>query len=379
MNITKMKNPRFTVLAALILLALAIPLANARSWNDNQGNDNSNKMTGAVYIMTNDLAGNRVVRYDRAIDGSLAFSGKFSTGGLGATGLTGSNQGGLVLSSNGRTLLVVNAGSNDISIFQVHQNILSLTDKTSSHGIMPISLTLHNRLVYVLNAGGKDSVGNIAGYKLDSEGELTPIAGSVQPLSGITAPAQISFNPQGTVLVVTEKTTNKIDTYTVNGDGVASAPISHASSGNTPFGFAFSNRGTLIVSEAAGGTLSSYSVSNAGSLTTISGSVPDNQLAPCWVVVTENSKYAYTTNAHSGTISSYTVDRNGVIHLLQSIAATTGSGDIDMALTRNSGYLYVSIISSQSTQGYKVHDDGSLSWVTTITGVPAGVDGLAAD
>ena len=374
-----MKNPRFTVLAALILLALAIPLANARSWNDNQGNDNSNKMTGAVYIMTNDLAGNRVVRYDRAIDGSLAFSGKFSTGGLGATGLTGSNQGGLVLSSNGRTLLVVNAGSNDISIFQVHQNILSLTDKTSSHGIMPISLTLHNRLVYVLNAGGKDSVGNIAGYKLDSEGELTPIAGSVQPLSGITAPAQISFNPQGTVLVVTEKTTNKIDTYTVNGDGVASAPISHASSGNTPFGFAFSNRGTLIVSEAAGGTLSSYSVSNAGSLTTISGSVPDNQLAPCWVVVTENSKYAYTTNAHSGTISSYTVDRNGVIHLLQSIAATTGSGDIDMALTRNSGYLYVSIISSQSTQGYKVHDDGSLSWVTTITGVPAGADGLAAD
>jgi len=378
-NITKMKNPRFTVLAALILLALAIPLANARTWNDNQGNDNSNRTTGAVYIMTNDPAGNQVIRYDRANDGSLAFSGKFSTGGLGATGLTGSNQGGLVLSSNGRTLLVVNAGSNDISIFQVHQNILSLTDKTSSHGIMPISLTLHNRLVYVLNAGGKDSVGNIAGYKLDSEGELTPIAGSVQPLSGITAPAQISFNPQGTVLVVTEKTTNKIDTYTVNGDGVASAPISHASSGNTPFGFAFSNRGTLIVSEAAGGTLSSYSVSNAGSLTTISGSVPDNQLAPCWVVVTENSKYAYTTNAHSGTISSYTVDRNGVIHLLQSIAATTGSGDIDMALTRNSGYLYVSIISSQSTQGYKVHDDGSLSWVTTITGVPAGADGLAAD
>ena len=328
--------------------------------------------------MTNDPAGNQVIRYDRANDGSLAFSGKFSTGGLGATGLTGSNQGGLVLSSNGRTLLVVNAGSNDISIFQVHQNILSLTDKTSSHGIMPISLTLHNRLVYVLNAGGKDSVGNIAGYKLDSEGELTPIAGSVQPLSGITAPAQISFNPQGTVLVVTEKTTNKIDTYTVNGDGVASAPISHASSGNTPFGFAFSNRGALIVSEAAGGTLSSYSVSNAGSLTTLSSSIPDNQLAPCWVVVTGNSKYTYTTNAHSGTISSYTIDKNGTIHLLESITAITGSGDIDMALTQNSAYLYVAIISSHSIQGYRVHDDGSLSWVTTITGIPAGADGLAA-
>ena len=373
-----MKNPRFTILAAFILLALAIPLANARSLADNRGNENSKNTPGAVYIMTNDSTGNQVIRYDRANDGSLTFSGKFSTGGLGATGLTGSNQGGLILSNEGRTLLVVNAGSNDISIFQVDQNILSLTDRTSSHGIMPISLTIHDRLVYVLNAGGKDSVGNIAGYKLDREGELRAIAGSVQPLSGITAPAQISFNPQGTVLVVTEKTTNKIDTYTVN-DGVASAPIIHASSGNTPFGFAFSNRGALIVSEAAGGTLSSYSVSNAGSLTTLSSSIPDNQLAPCWVVVTGNSKYTYTTNAHSGTISSYTIDKNGTIHLLESITAITGSGDIDMALTQNSAYLYVAIISSHSIQGYRVYDDGSLSWVTTITGVPAGADGLAAN
>src|SRR5438445_3031100 len=158
--------------------------------------------------MTNDPAGNQVVRYDRASDGSLAFSGKFQTGGQGATGLAGSNQGGLILSNNGGTLLVVNAGSNDISIFQVHQNSLSLSGKTSSNGIMPISLTINDRLVYVLNSGGAGGKGNIAGYRLDKEGELSPIAGSVQPLSGITAPAQISFNPQGTVLVVTEKSTS---------------------------------------------------------------------------------------------------------------------------------------------------------------------------
>jgi len=379
-----MKNPRFTILAAFILLALAIPLANARSLADNRGNENSKNTPGAVYIMTNDSTGNQVIRYDRANDGSLTFSGKFSTGGLGATGLTGSNQGGIVLSNEGKTLLVVNAGSNDISIFQIQGNLLSLTDKSSSNGIMPISLTIHNQLVYVLNSGGANGKGNIAGYTLDKEGELSPITGSTQPLSGTTAPAQISFNPQGTILVVTEKSTSLIDTYTVNTHGVASAPITHTSSGSTPFGFAFNNRGALIVSEAAGGpsgtsAVSSYSVSTSGDLTTASASVPDNQQAACWVVVTGNGKYAYTTNAHSGSISSYTIDKNGEIHLLQSIAANTGAGDIDMALTRNSGYLYVSIISSHSIQGYKVHDDGSLSWVTTITGVPAGADGLAAD
>ncbi len=153
-------------------------------------------------------AGNQVIRYSRASDGSLTFFGKFSTGGLGATGLAGSNQGGLILTNEGRTILVINAGSNDMSVFKVDGNTLSLTDKISSHGTMPISITIHENLVYVLNAGKSDVRGNIAGFKLD-DGELSPIARSVQLLSGVTAPAEIYFNPEGTVLVVTEKTTTR--------------------------------------------------------------------------------------------------------------------------------------------------------------------------
>src|SRR5207244_8181564 len=140
------KIPTFTTLRACNLLALTMPLTNARALADKPRNENSNNTPGAVYIMTNYSTGNQVIRYDRANDGSLTFSGKFSTGGLGATGLTGSNQGGIVLSNEGKTLLVVNAGSNDISIFQIQGNLLSLTDKSSSNGIMPISLTIHNQL-----------------------------------------------------------------------------------------------------------------------------------------------------------------------------------------------------------------------------------------
>src|SRR2546426_11798060 len=113
--------------------------------------------------------------------------GVFSTDCFG-TGTGLGNQGGLVLSQNGSWLLVDNAGSNDISVFQVSHRSLRLTDKTDSNGLMPISITVNEDLVYVLNAGRAGSVGNIAGFHLSSDGLLSSIPGSVQPLSGVTAP-----------------------------------------------------------------------------------------------------------------------------------------------------------------------------------------------
>src|SRR6266568_955633 len=182
-------------------------------------------VVGSVYIMSNSASGNQVIVYNRAPDGTLTWKANYATNGLGINGLTGSNQGGLVLSEDGRWLIVVNAGSNDISVFSVNQKGLNLTDKASSQGTMPISATVHGNVVYVLNTGGSESTGNIAGFHLN-HGQLSAISGSVQPLSGVTAPAQISFNPTGTVLVVTEKSTSKIDTFLVNSEGVASTQMS---------------------------------------------------------------------------------------------------------------------------------------------------------
>src|SRR6266705_3857307 len=249
---------------------------------------NAQGVVGTVYIMSNSASGNQVIVYSRAPDGRLTWKANYASNGLGINGLTGSNQGGLVLSEDGRWLIVVNAGSNDISVFSVNQKGLSLTDKASSQGTMPISATDHGNVVYVLNTGGSESTGNIAGFHLN-DGRLSAISGSVQPLSGVTAPAQISFNPKGTVLVVTENT-SKIDTFLVNSEGVASAPNVQSSSHGTPCGFDFTPSVTLIVSEAAGGplgtsALSSYTISDSRSLTTLSTSVPaTHQTASCLVV-----------------------------------------------------------------------------------------------
>jgi len=374
-----MKKQQVSMLLAIVsLLVLIVPAAAARPYNEHHSS------IGAVYIMTNDPSGNSVLVYGRSADGILTWAGTFATNGLGGAGLTGSNQAGLVLSADSKSLLVVNAGSNDISAFRVNHGGLTLTDKVGSKGTFPISVTVHENVVYVLDAGGKDVAGNIAGFHLDDDGKLSAIAGSVQPLSGETAPAQISFNPTGSVLVVAEKSTSLIDTYIVDSNGVAIGPTTHASSGATPFGFVIDRKGQLIVSEAAGGpsgtsAVSSYGLSNTGDLSIVSGSIPDTQMAACWLVVTGNSRFAYTANAHSGTISSYAIASNGGITLLQAVAANTGAGNLDLALTRNSGFLYNFINSSHTIEGFSVHSDGSLTLIDTITGVPAGADGLVAD
>ena len=64
----------------------------------------------------------------------------------------------------GKCLLVVNAGSNEISSFRIsEQNGLDFVQKISSRGTFPVSIAEREGLVYVLNAGGD---GAIQGYDL---------------------------------------------------------------------------------------------------------------------------------------------------------------------------------------------------------------------
>src|SRR4029077_626960 len=100
--------------------------------------------------------------------------------GLG-TGSGLGSQGALVLSENGRWLFAVNAGSDDISVFSVDREELTLASRVSSGGTRPISMTVYRDLLYVLNAGGS---GNITGFNIGRHGALTPISNSTRPLSG---------------------------------------------------------------------------------------------------------------------------------------------------------------------------------------------------
>lgn len=350
----------------------------------------SNLKSGAVYVLTNQVS-NAVAVFDRAQDGTLTPAGTFPTGGNGnPVAQPGdpptdplASQGALVLSDNNHLLFAVNAGSNEISVLSIGKNGLTLVDKVSSGGVRPISLTVHENLLYVLNEGGTR---NITGFTLSDAGKLMPLAGSTRPLSGGSTadPAEVSFSDDGALLAVTEKMANLIDVYVVGTDGVAGPPNPNPSNGMTPFGFAFDQRNHLIVSEAMGGApngaaVSSYNAALSGMVSVVSGSVPDFQTAACWIVVTKGGRYVYTTNTGSGSVSSYTLS-NSALTLLNSVAASLGStsAPIDMALNNSSRYLYVHAAGLQTVAAFRVETDGSLSPIGRVGGLPFGAQGIAA-
>jgi 6-phosphogluconolactonase (cycloisomerase 2 family) len=182
------------------------------------------------------------------------------------------------------------------------------------------------------------------------------------------------------VLVVTEKATDQIVTYVVGSDGLATGPQVFASSGDTPFGFSFDRRGNLVVSEAfgsAGGTesaVSSYAVGPDGTLRVISPSVAaPGQMAACWIVVTPNGRFAYTTNTATNTVSLYAIGRDGSLTLGEAVAAASGPGPVDAAISRNGRVLLV--LTGDGIESFRIGAHGSL---TPVDEAPVtGANGLA--
>ncbi len=337
---------------------------------------------GAVFTLTNAASGNAVAVFDRANDGSLTAAGTVATGGNG-TGAGLGSQGAIVL--DGNRLLAVNAGSNSLSLLHVdrHGNV-TLADVEPSGGVGPISVTVHGRVVYVVNQGDATHAANIHGF-LALRGNLVPLAGSSRPLStAAPEPAQIEFSPNGRFLAVTEKATNMIVTYKVQ-HAFAGPPNAQPSAGVTPFGFAFDKRGRLIVSEAFGGApdasvLSSYDLARNGTITPITANVATTETAACWVVVTRNGRYTYSTNTGSNSISGYRIAHDGALTLLDADGKTadTGAGPLDLALAKQSRLLYSLNSGVPEIQGFAVNGDGSLDSLGSIGGLPAGTTGLAA-
>lgn len=351
-----------------------------------QAKSGARDTSGNVYVMSNDASHNSVIVFHRNDDGTLTLGGSYSTRGQGlGSGVNPlGSQGALVLSSDRRLLFAVNAGSNDITVFGTIADRLQFLERVPSRGTKPISITVHGDLVYVLNAGGTP---NIVGFRLEPRLNLLRyLPGSTRSLAGGSGagPAQVGFSPDGSFLMVTEKSTNSIDTYLVGDDGYATGPVSSASSGGTPFGFQFARNSEPIVSEAAGGpggtsAVSSYRIDESGMLTAITPSLGDTQKAACWLVVTDDGAYAFATNAGSGTISSYTVSPSGMLALLNATAGSvsTGASPIDTALSTGSHYLYTLDDGNGMVSAFQVGSGGSLTPLGDVGGVPSGAQGIA--
>ncbi len=359
------RAPRVLFMAAVIAIAV-VPVVPATAAGG----------SGAIYTISNDPSGNALVVFERAGDGTLTPTGEVATGGLGSGSGLGS-QGAVALTTDGRRIAAVNPGSDQVSSFRVVRGGPVLASTVASGGDLPISVAIHGRLAFVLNAGGD---GNVSGFRFGPGGRLTPISGSTRSLSGTAVgPAQVEFSVDGRQLLVTEKNTNQIVVYPVRRDGRLGAPRVHPAAGQTPFGFSLWGS-TVVVSEAFGGAadasaVSSYRLGANGALTPISASVPTTETAACWIAITPDGQYAYTTNTGSDSVTGYAIGAGGSLSVLDGdgVTATTGDVPIDMAVSADGSFLYTLDSGSDQVSGFAIGPDGSLTPLGTVATPTASV------
>ena len=353
---------------------------------------------GAVYIQSNSPSGNQVLVFNRASNGSLAYSGSFATGGNGSgVGVTVppdplGSQNSLLLSPDGKWLFAVNAGSNEVSSFKVVPGGLVLVNKASSGGSYPVSLTYYDGLLYALNAAGD---GSISGFRVLANGHLIPLRGSTRSLHAATpadgaqpqileSPAEVGFSPDGRFLAITDKGgvsgVGKIDVFKMD-DGLPSAHfVTTQTAGAVPFDFTFDRYGHLVVVDASTGSVTSYTIHHDASLS-VNSVAYTGQAATCWV--TSRGGDVYTDNTGSGTLSGFIPSSNGGLTPVtaNSIVANAGAGTLplDMGISHDARFIY-SLETGAGVIGiFRVQSDGTLASLGTAGSYPAvgGFQGIA--
>jgi len=364
------------------------PRADASEPNHNgpQGIDH------AVFVQTNDSAGNAVIAYARANDGSLHWDAQYPTGGLGGAEAGAvvdplASQGSLTYDAHDHLLFAVNAGSDTFTVFDVEGAHLHRLQVVSSRGHLPTSISVVGRHLYVLDAGND---GAIAGFWIDGARHVHSIGGSTRSLglgnpanpNFLASPSQVAITPDGRDVVVATKTHGVLDVFALDHFGVpTAAPVVTTSAGGVPFGLSYDALGRLIVAEASGGA-SSYFVHPNGALVTISSHVANAQAATCWSVIAKG--FIYTANAGSNTITGYAENSAGQLSLLNAdgVTATTDAGPVDLAASADGRYIYQQATGAGVIDEFSVNANGSLTQIGTVTGLApdngTGFEGIAA-
>ncbi|HSS10078.1 MAG TPA: hypothetical protein VLL25_09345 [Acidimicrobiales bacterium] len=374
---------RLLTAAAVAGLALATAPAAVAS-ADQQQDQGAHRV---VFVQTNNPAGNQIIAYDRAGDGRLTPDRRYNTGGRGAVAAGAvvdplASQNSLVYDGEHALLFAANAGSNSLSAFAVDGDRLRLRQVVSSGDPFPVSVAVHDQLVYVLNAAG---AGSVHGYRIDS-GRLQPIEGSsrtlglknTNPPNFLMSPGQVGFTPDGDKLIVTTKASgNHIDVFAVRPDGrLSNAPVVNPSATPVPFAFTFDLAGRLVASEAGTSSVTTYIVNADGSLTT-DASLSDGQAAGCWIHAARGTYYV--ANTGSANLSGFHVDAQGHVSLVGTtgIVAATAGGPIDMAVAAGGRFLYLETAAAGTVYEFHVNADGTLTQIGTIAG-ETGLEGIVA-
>jgi 6-phosphogluconolactonase len=369
-----------SVLAATIGLLGAAASASAST---------TTPVVGYTYLDGNTATANTIDAFARHADGSVTplAGAPFAAGGAG-TGAGLASQGAIQVTRDGRYLLAVDAGSNQVSVLRLTPGGVPVLvgRPVSSGGIQPVSVAVSpSGLVYVANSGAAGS--NYSGFRLLPDGTLVPIPGATFAVPGDSGLGDVFFNAFGNHLIGTRTGTSQIDSFVVLPGGrllpAHGSPFTGQGLGQLGAEFSPARPDQLFVSNAhngAGlGTISAYQDSLLGQLTPVGASpYADGQTAPCWVEISHDGRYLFTVNTGSGNISSYAINPDGSLTLIGSTPIKGGGADIDARLSPDGRTLTVDgsgahILSVFAVNGGLLTEVPSSPTPLPAGGAPAGI------
>lgn len=313
---------------------------------------------GHVYTLNNDPANNMLAVYTRAGDGSLmpAATGGVALKGKGLAGGDIDEQG--AIRTYGEFVLAVNPGSNTVAVLRRQGERLMHVPGSPfpSGGDTPLSLTVHNDIVYVANQAAAfanpKSAPNITGFRLTSQGALEPLANSAVAFPAGQGPAQVEFSPNGRTLVATAgfqaDNGSRLYSFAVMNDGRLKmgekSPIMPEGASGT-VGFSWSPQGDRVFASLfKGSAVIAFDVDPAtGRIRQAGPPVGDDQQAACWTAITRDGRTLYVANFVSNSVSVYDVAADGKLALLGSVPrrGANGKDTKDIEISPDGRFVYV--------------------------------------
>jgi 6-phosphogluconolactonase (cycloisomerase 2 family) len=399
---------------------------------------------GHLYMQTNEVK-NAIIHYHWSANGALAEVERVATGGAGSGELSPiyhikrpndfEGAGSVILTPDRRFLFATNAGDNSVSSFAVDkEGRLTLLDvkrtgNATSGGAKSLAYAPSSRTLFVVHTFGPD---HLRLMSVDGEGKLTQRPGKYSvntmewpnrvPTMAVLSPdGKFLFvgttfdelpsrkNPDGSLILwIPDKhgalhviASNAPDpdgivVFPVGEDGALREPSFYDARGASPFYIAFlHNRpDTFVVGYAVSNGVSIGKVDTNGKIAVsapvtldTSAGVPSEL---CWLAVSPDDRWVFTTNFGYSDISSYRLDGN-VLSIakdpaspkvpgdgtFRAIDGVVSSGPSDSWLTPDGTYLYQIYGNASKLVGYAAKPDGSLEEVTSAAIPYNSPEGLA--
>jgi 6-phosphogluconolactonase (cycloisomerase 2 family) len=426
--------PKLRLLFTLIAIAASIVAATVifPTVGTSKEMSASGHSAGHLYMQTNETR-NSIIHYHRSANGALAEVERVATGGAGSGELSPiyhinrpndfEGAGSVILTPDRRFLFATNAGDNSVSSFAVDkEGRLTLLDvkrtgNTQSGGAKSLAYAPSSRTLFVVHSFGPD---HLRLMSVDGEGKLTPRPerysvntmdwpNRLPTMTVLSPDGKFLFvgttfdelpsrkNPDGSLILWIPHKDGALHVIASNApdpDGIVVFPVGedgalreasfYDARGASPFYIAFlHNRpDTFVVGYAVSNGVSIGKVDAKGKIAVsapvtldTSAGVPSEL---CWLAVSPDDRWVFTTNFGYSDISSYRLDGN-VLSVakdpaspkvpgdgtFRGIDGVVSSGPSDSWLTPDGAYLYQIYGNASKLVGYAIRPDGSLEEVTS--------------